>query len=74
MLRRTQEPKGSSALCWVTLTEDPASPQTSTQLRNLMIQEWTIHFKPIKAGSTEGKEFQVSNDLKESSCSGQYTH
>lgn len=48
--------------------------RTNTQLRNLMIQEWTIHFKPIKAGSTEGKEFQVSNDLKKSSCSGQYTH
>lgn len=74
MLQRTQEPKGSSALCWVTLTVDPASPQTSTQLRKLMIQERTIRFKPINASSTEGKEFQVSNDLKKSSYSGQYTH
>lgn len=44
MLQRTHEPKGSSALCWVMLTVDPASPQISTQLRNLMIQEWTIRW------------------------------
>lgn len=59
MLQRTHEPKGSLSLCWVVLTVDPASPQTSTQLTNLMIQEWTIRFKPIKVDSpTEGKEFQ----------------
>lgn len=59
MLQSNHEPKGSLALRWVMLTVDAASPQTSTQLTNLMIQEWTIRFKPIKADSpTEGKEFQ----------------